>query len=289
MSAMPTPLVTVAVGNVSVSYVPDGAIRIRPGDQYPAAPGLWELEADRLDADGFLLMSVGAVLIRSGGKNVLIDSGYGSRQLDISALTGGAREGSIHTGALLDNLAGLGVAPKDIDTICLTHLHGDHTGWIGTREKPTFANARYLLSSREWQYGTSAEFAADAASATAEQISALEGNVRFLEDDPIDVPGVGFISTPGHTPGHTSYVVEDAGERIIVVGDAFHSALELLHPELAFLDDVDPRAAATTKAHLREEFARPDTRFMAGHFTDSVIGRIGDFDRVLSSSLPDAA
>lgn len=276
MSPNPAPLGQTRIGDLSVSYLPDGHFRIRPRDQFSGGDHrLWEeSEPSLLDSQGFMVLSLGATLIRSDSRNILVDTGFGTSEADIGELTDGAREGFMLSGALLDNLAAQGLDPTDIDMVCFTHLHCDHTGWLGSRSSPTFPKARYLVAREEWEYWTSVESDGSAAGPSEEQLRLLDGNVEFLEDDPAPTDGVSFIRTGGHTPGHCIYVLTDGEERLLILGDAFHSSLELSHPELAFNDDVDPVVAAQARGWLRRELARPGTSFLAGHFSDDVLGCI---------------
>lgn len=177
------------------------------------------------------------------------------------------------SGALLENLAAQDLGPADIDTVCFTHLHCDHTGWLGSPSRPTFPNARYLLARDEWQYWMSLEPDAVGAGAgpSAEQLNLLEGGVEFLDDDLAPAAGISFVRTGGHTPGHGIYIVTGGEQRLLIVGDAFHSSLELDHPELTFNDDVEPGVAARVRGWLRRELARPGTSFIAGHFSDKAL------------------
>lgn len=275
MSAVSAGLETIQVGDIAVTFVPDGNVRIRPADQYPAAdPGLWTAEADSLDADGFMVMSVGAVLIQTASRNVLIDAGFGAVHANIADVTNGMREGFIQSGELLANLGALGVEPSEIELVCFTHLHGDHTGWLGAPGDPTFPDARYLLTRSEWEYWADPDLERSPAGPEAEHLALLNGNVEFLEDQAIPIEGVAVLPTPGHTPGHVAYVVAEGEVRVVVVGDVFHSAMELRHHGLSFIDDVDPVAAAAARRGLRAELTRPQTLLLAGHFSDRVIGRV---------------
>jgi glyoxylase-like metal-dependent hydrolase (beta-lactamase superfamily II) len=82
------------------------------------------------------------------------------------------------------------------------------------------------------------------------------------------------VPTPGHTPGHLSFLVESAGQRAVVLGDAIHCPLQLSHPEWEFSADIAPAAAIRSREHLLRELEAPDTVVVGPHFPDAVFGRV---------------
>ena len=86
----------------------------------------------------------------------------------------------------------------------------------------------------------------------------------------VDVfPGLRRIATPGHTPGHSVYVVEDSGERLYLVGDAMHAPQQLAHPDWVVPFDQDPARAAEVRVWLGTQAARPGTIGVLGcHFPE---------------------
>jgi len=157
---------------------------------------------------------VGCFLIQTRNALMLVDTGIGP----------------MIGGTLLDKLTALGVAPSDIDTVFLTHLHIDHVGGALTKAGvPTFPRARYVLHRAEWD--ARAQHAARAESLG--QPPYVDRIVTPLADlgvlDLVDgehalAPDITAIPTPGHSPGHMSVIVASDGERAIVLGDV------LLHP-----------------------------------------------------------
>jgi glyoxylase-like metal-dependent hydrolase (beta-lactamase superfamily II) len=94
-----------------------------------------------------------------------------------------------------------------------------------------------------------------------------------LEDGAVLAPGVNVMLTPGHTPGHASFVISSGAERAIVLGDTIHCPLEISHPELALLSDVDPAAGRATRALLQRELDGGAIA-VGCHFPDFVFGRV---------------
>jgi glyoxylase-like metal-dependent hydrolase (beta-lactamase superfamily II) len=216
-------------------------------------------------------MSVGGLLVERGTRRLLIDAGLGAQE-------GQTPLGTVNSGALPDTLATLGCDPAAIDTVAFTHLHLDHVGWAfnldrnGTYRK-TFPAARYLVAEAEWApYGRGESLPAAAPAAVLEQLAAT----RTLVGDGEEIfPGVRTVVTPGHSPGHTSYLITSStGKRLIALGDAFHIPAQLGHPEWPSLPDIDGNAVLAARRKLTQELEQPDTLGFACHFGDQAFGRI---------------
>src|SRR5438128_12240045 len=120
----------VRVGDIEITPLSDGMVRL-PQSFYVNLD--FEAHADMLSDDGRVDVPIGCYLIRTGGRTVLVDAGLGPLALDWA-------EG----GDLPAALAGVGVAPADIDTVACTHLHIDHIGWLVHDGAPWFPNATVL-------------------------------------------------------------------------------------------------------------------------------------------------
>jgi glyoxylase-like metal-dependent hydrolase (beta-lactamase superfamily II) len=83
-----------------------------------------------------------------------------------------------------------------------------------------------------------------------------------------------LVSTPGHTPGHASLVVNTTAEPIIITGDLLHHPFQLAHPTLAEVADWDPALARQTRANFFAEHARAGSLLAGTHFPAEPLGRI---------------
>ena len=157
--ASPAVRAQVRLGAVSVTYLPDGFGVFDRAVSFPASePADWARHADCLDAEGRLVMSFGAFLIRTGAHRILVDLGMGPVDLAIPGV------GRVRGGDLLSSLAQEGLGPADIATVVFTHLHPDHVGWTGRAVRAghdaagpgavgiTFGGARHLVGAAEWHY-----------------------------------------------------------------------------------------------------------------------------------------
>lgn len=263
---------SVGLGDARLTYVTDGAMAMRPSGFFPHVPeSYWAGHPEVLDSRGRVIMSAGGLLVERGGEALLIDAGYGDYQ-------GESRAGRVNTGALPEVLEKLGYPPERIGAVAFTHLHIDHTGWAfrlagnGSAEK-TFPRARYVVAADEWAPHQRGENAAGTPPRVAEQLAASD--LALVADGAEIFPGVTAMVTPGHTPGHTCYVISGSdGNRVIALGDAFHMPAQITHPEWPSLPDFDNQGVLAARDRLREELEQPGTRGFACHFGDQVFGRV---------------
>ncbi|MFI6089375.1 MBL fold metallo-hydrolase [Streptomyces sp. NPDC051218] len=267
------------LGDTRVSYVPDGAVRLRPGDLIPdTTSDVWAAHPEYLDESGSLVASIGGLLVENGDRALLIDAGFGPQSWPPAP--DGPR-GAIHGGALLDSLAELGRKPEEIEAVAFTHLHPDHTGWAWHpapgADRPAFAHADYLVSEPEWARRDLLE---------AQEVAGLAPSIRTVADGQEIFPGVRMRITAGHSPGHAEYVITSGGQRLIAFGDALHSPIQVDHPEWSTTFDHDPARSAAHRRQLVAELTEPDTIGFGIHFADVVFGEVRpDGDRPAWRSL----
>lgn len=273
MAAGPAPFCRIELGALEVTFVPDGVIRMAPVASFPGSRAeQWAANPQYLDDDGLVVMSLGALLVRTAGRTALIDLAWGPTTV---AFGDDDTAGGISGGRLLDNLAKLGVRPTDVDVVLFSHLHGDHVGWALTPEGGlTFANATHHVGDAEWSYWSTEGRLGVGAAPSAEHIAGLDGSVSFLADGDRPLPGVDVVATPGHTPGHLSFVLSSGSERAVVLGDAVHCPIEIGDPEMSFLADVDPTLARSTREHIERELLGAGAGVVGPHFPDLVFGRL---------------
>lgn len=259
-------------GDTRVTYLPDGVVALDPRGWLPdSTDAFWTAHPEYLDDSGYLVASIGGLLVEHGDRALLIDAGFGPQTLPAQP---GNPYGAISGGALLDSLAAVGRQPTDIEAVAITHLHIDHVGWAwhpapGT-DLPAFAGADILVAEPEWSerevlvaHGTSAEI-----------LTAMEPRVRTVSDGEEIFPGVHVLLTPGHTPGHATYVITMGERRLIAFGDALHSPVQIDHPEWSAAPDHDPELSAEHRRRLVGELERPDTIGFGVHFADVLFGQV---------------
>jgi glyoxylase-like metal-dependent hydrolase (beta-lactamase superfamily II) len=274
--AQPAAKSQVTVGDIRITYLPDGHGRI---DKFAMFPGTteegWRLHPEWLDERGRVVASMGGFLIQTAGRNILVDTGFGEHEAEFPGF------GPFVGGRLLEHLAGTGLEPRDIDTVAYTHLHLDHVGWTsrvvnGNREL-TFSRAKHLLMSSEWNYWTGPEPGEvhGAVGPSLEEVrQPLANRTEFIGDGQAIAPGVNVLATPGHTPGHLSLVVSSGAERAIILGDVMHCPVQFDEADWGVVFDIDPNLARRTRDRLMTELEDPSTISADGHFADVVFGRV---------------
>jgi len=268
----PSAVRSLRFGDILATYVVNGVITVRADDFFPGvASDCWTDWRELFHARDEMAMSAGGLLIDRGGNALLIDAGVGPAAADIDF-------GSVDCGSMLDVLAALGRRPEDVDVVAFTHLHFDHAGWafqpgpLG-RDVKTFPRARYLVSAPEWVPFARATGHPDIAS--------------LISDGEEVFPGVRAVLTPGHSPGHTAYVITAAnGERLVAFGDAFHSPAQLEHPDWMSVADADTAAVQSARRRLLAEPSEPDTVGFGFHFGDQPFGRVGRVEDGRKTWLP---
>jgi glyoxylase-like metal-dependent hydrolase (beta-lactamase superfamily II) len=278
MTARAAAMNTIQVGQIGLTFVPDGSIHIGPPAAiYKDAPAdLFASNQHFLDEDGYLVMSLGSLLIETRDRKVLVDLGWGNSTANLATSTGGRFEGYIEGGKLLANLERLGLTPADIDAVLISHLHKDHVGWLTTETRTgpqlTFARADHFLAARELDFWT--HRTAQSLGPSDPELELLASKMTPLEDGGHPAPGIDAVFTPGHTPGHFSFVVSDQGSHAVLLGDTVHCPLEISDPELALVADVDPVIARATREKLFRRLDGDQTVLAEAHFPDFVFGRV---------------
>lgn len=197
---------------------------------------------------------VNCALLRSDEAAVLVDTGVGPQP----------RAFLSHLDTVLpEELARVGVKPEDVDIVVHTHLHVDHVGWTGS-----FPNARYVVHEDDWAYFMSEESLAERPH-LREKLLPLE-QVELVRGETEIAPGIRVQPAPGHTPGHM--IVRTDG--VAVIGDAAAHELQIADPDLVFVNDMDPDAAAATRRRLIAELESDGIGVLTGHFRG-----VGRFER----------
>lgn len=249
------------VGNLEIVPIIDGTAH-EPVENAVSHPDgkLWDCPQHAADENGNLRLDIGSFLLRIKDRTILIDTGGGVF----------SDEGTT-TGALLENLRREGVEAGDVTDVFFTHMHWDHVGWSTTEGQVTFQNAAVHLHQADWDYFMSGPTAVPQ---IRDVVQPIEARVEAFDSEVELIPGLIARPAPGHTPGTTIYVVHDAGERALMLGDAVHTVGELTEPEWIGMWDIDPVAAGKMRNLIAEELIETGDVFAPAHFPDLAFGRL---------------
>lgn len=194
-------------------------------------------------------------------------------------------------------LAAAGVAPADVRTVLLTHLHLDHcAGLVDEDGQARYPNAEIVVHAAEADYWlsdvpttmpTDEPPWADAVTrfGVARALAPYRDHIRTFVGSEQVVPGITSEPLIGHTPGHSGYLVGSGRDSVLVVGDLVHlPAVQAPRTDASVVFDVDPAAAAKARAEFLDDFARSG-RSIAGAHTEfpgaGRVERIGDGYRIV--------
>lgn len=196
-------------------------------------------------------LSVNALLVRSGKRVMLVDTGLGETM----------------NGAMLASLKAAGVQPAEVTDVLLTHTHFDHYGGlIDAKGGLVFPQATIRLSAKEWAWMQAQE---------ADKAKALAPKVQTFEPGRPIAPGVTPIETYGHTPGHVSFEIVSGGKRLVAVGDIAHSSIvSLAKPGWSMQFDTSDAEGKATRAAALARLAKSGDLVFSPHFPFPGVGKI---------------
>lgn len=208
-----------------------------------------------------LSISFTTLVVNTGSKLVLLDTGF-------------ADNGSATNGKTVAQLKAAGIEPKDIDTVVLSHFHGDHLQGARLKDgKLTYPNAEIMAPEAEWAFWMD-----DARMAAAPDAmkGAFAGVHRVLKPNAGDVkrfqwgqevaPGITAIEAAGHTPGHTVFVIASGNAKMMYVADITNNpALFARNPEWRVMFDMDPEKAIASRKRILDMAATDKIRVSFYH------------------------
>ncbi|CCD96238.1 conserved exported hypothetical protein [Bradyrhizobium sp. ORS 375] len=234
------------------------------------------LRATGLDP-GFVPVPISTTVVRLKGKTVLCDAGGGGQ------VQGYNSDSIFISGRMLDNLKAAGLRPQDIDTILISHFHPDHIFGLmrGDADTPVFPNAEIIVAAAEYKFWTDPALTSRLPpwrQSLARRIqSVIPGwkNVLPVEGEDEVVPGIRFVSVPGHTPGHTAFHLSSGQEQLMLSGDtAYVPAFCLRHPEWHGAYDQDGPAAEVSRRKLLDRIVADRMLVCGSHFPWPGFGRL---------------
>ncbi len=252
------------VGSIDVMVVSDGILNLPWSFTFPETPAAEAaalLAANGLPADP-LRLQTNVTLVKTGGELVLIDAGSGSNFQDTA-------------GKLAENLEAAGLDPQKITKVIFTHGHADHLwGAIDDfDDSERFPNASYVMSPAEWDFWIDPKTVSNVpdrfkgvAQGAARVLKRLESKIERRKSGQAVAPGLSYVETSGHTPGHMSVLIESAGERLLIAGDVLnYAAISFAKPEWRAGNDHDRDQAVTTRKRLLDQLVADRVQLVAFH------------------------
>ena len=260
------------LGDFEVTALSDGTVKL------PVRDLLTNIKPAAVDAalaksylTNPLETSVNAYLVNTGEKLVLIDTGA-------AGLFGPT------LGNLITNLKAAGYQPEQVDEIYITHMHADHVGGLMAGDKMVFPNAVVRAEKHDadfWLNQANMDKAADADKSFFKGAMASvnpyvkAGKFKSFEGNTDLVTGIKASVTRGHTPGHSLYVVESKGQKLVLWGDLMHVAsVQFDNPSVTIKFDSDSKNAAVQRKKAYAEAAKQGYLVASAHISFPGIGRL---------------
>ena len=216
--------------------------------------------------------AVNAYLINTGSNLVLVDAGA-------------AKLFGPSLGYVLQNMKAAGYEPAQVDTVVITHLHGDHIGGLNDANgQPLFTKAKILVAQADSDFWLSQKIA-DAAPAEVQPFFKMArdsaapylaaGQWKTFTEGSVLVPGIQAVKAHGHTPGHTAYAVESSGQKLLIWGDLVHAhAVQFAKPGVSIEFDIDQKQAIATRRSILKAMAASKSLVAGMHLPFPGIGHV---------------
>jgi glyoxylase-like metal-dependent hydrolase (beta-lactamase superfamily II) len=279
------------VGDIEVTVLSDGFRMVPVNGNYLSNASADDL-AKALAAAGQptdkMKNTYSPIVLTTGGKRVLFDTGNGSAA---------AAESNNERGTLNAHLAEAGIDRNAIDVVVISHFHADHVnGLLMPDNSKAFPNAEIKVPENEWKFWMDDGEMSRASKGRMTELfannrrvfGALDRKVTPYAWDKEVVPGVTAVGTPGHSIGHTSYLVSSGGKTVYVQSDVCNNVSVFApHPDWHGFFDQDPPQAAATRRKVYDMLVAEKLPVQGYHFPFPALARIekqGDGYRVVPTA-----
>ncbi|MCB9459170.1 MAG: MBL fold metallo-hydrolase [Anaerolineaceae bacterium] len=269
------------IGDITIHLINDVTAYVDPGGAFGLVPRALYSRYLMPDERNFIPMCHLSLLVQAEGRNIVIDTGFGTKNMKLAARLMSVRPDAMN--GLMRGLDALNVTPQDIDLVIDTHLHSDHCGGNtyyvegGSEPVAAFPNAEYVVQRREYEDArqpnerTRATYIAD----NFEPL-VTSGQMRLLDSDSDLAPGIRGVVTPGHTPGHMSIIFESQGQHGAFICDMASFAVHFERLGWMTAYDVEPLITLETKRKWQRWALDTDATLIFPHDCKRPVGQLKD-------------
>jgi glyoxylase-like metal-dependent hydrolase (beta-lactamase superfamily II) len=251
------------IGDFEVTSFSDGMVRNSTPQNMALNKTLPEIQKALGDAflpTDHVINQFNVVVVNTGKNLVLFDSGFG----DNAAPT---------VGNLLSNMNAAGIDPKAIDTILVSHFHGDHINGIRAKAgTANFPNAEIMVPAAEWKHWTDAGEESKAPQVWKGNFGAVKRvfdpiakDVKQYEYGKELVPGITSLDARGHSPGHGAFIVASGNGKLLVSADTVNHQILVRNPEWNLWADMDAAMAVAARKRILDMAAADRMQIAAYH------------------------
>ena len=253
------------IGEFQATIVSDGPLPL--GEPSSSMKGISKEDIGKALTDNFLAtdgitLEQNLIVLNTGSRLALFDSGMGT-----SKIFGPT------TGRLLASLKEAGINPAQIDDVICSHAHIDHTGGLAdAKGRKYFPNATIHIAKSDYDFWTDEKNIGPSASKefimhARQNLLPYKGRIKFIEDGKDVIPGVQAMSVPGHTIGHTIFIIKSGAKSMVYTADITHHQILLTEkPRTEFAYDTDPKQAVQSRLKVFDMVASQKLPMLAYHF-----------------------
>jgi len=256
------------LGDIEVQYIHGGHFYLDGGAMFGVVPRpLWEKKSSP-DNRNRIRLAANSLLVRTQNKNILIETGNGTKWTAKLRDIYGIQEGD----PLIDNLAAKGVHPDQIDLVINSHLHFDHAGgntkFENDKAVPTFPKAKYIVQAAEIAHAANPT-ERDRASYFEENFLPMQqsGQWHALAGDSEIVSGISAVGIPGHNADIQAIKLSGGGKTVLFVADLFPTRHHLSLPWIMAYD-LYPLQTLETKRKWLQTIVQENWIVVFGHDPD---------------------
>ena len=260
------------VGDAEVTVVSDGPLPLGPPKG--TFTGASDDEIKKMLNDNFLpsdniVLEQNSPIVNTGDKLVLFDTGMGT-----------AKNFGPTTGRQQKSMAEAGIKPEDIDAVVFTHAHIDHIGGVvDASNKVLFPNAQFYIAQSDFDFWTDEGKAGgpmkDFIVHARKNLMPVRDRLIFYKDGEEILPGIQALSAPGHTVGHTIFMITSGGKSFAFLGDLTHHQILLMEkPRMEFSYDTDPKQEANSRVRMLDMLAANKIAVLSYHYPWPGVGHV---------------